>query len=143
MFQDSSSCTSFFLLTAEIFSYVEEKGMEMEISVKAAKDQAAFMLAALREIREDSLELKKKRKESETAAKGAILGPLLGPAIKADKGPSPEPPPAGFLVPDNLEFVGFEVDLPVGFKRLRWAMLHSSSTFVRDAVFAAEAKYEK
>lgn len=97
------------------------------------------MLAALRELREDSRELKKKRKETESADKGEVLGPLLGPAIKSDKGPATPPP--GFEPPENLEFVGLETDLPVGFKRLRWAMLSSDSRFIKDALFAAEAKY--
>jgi hypothetical protein len=45
---------------------VEEKGMEMEIEVRKAKRQAAFMLAALRELRADDRALKKKQHESET-----------------------------------------------------------------------------
>jgi len=115
--------------------------MEMNISVKQSRYQAAFMLAALRELREDSRELKKKRKETESADKGQVLGPLLGPAIKSDKAPAETPP--GFVPPDNLEYVGLEIDLPVGFKRLRWAMLNSESRFIKDAVFAQEAKYEE
>lgn len=99
------------------------------------------MLAALREIREDNRELKKKKKETESADKGEVLGPLLGPAIKSDKGPATMPP--GFEPPENLETVNLEVDLPVGFKRLRWAMLSSESKFMVDAVFTAEAKYEE
>ena len=99
------------------------------------------MLAALRELREDSRELKKKREETESADKGEVLGPLLGPAIKSDKGPATPPP--GFAPPENLEFVGLETDLPVGFKRLRWALLSSDSKFCTDALFAAEAKYEE
>lgn len=113
----------------------------MDIGVKQSRYQAAFMLAALRELREDSRELKKKRKETEAADKGEVLGPLLGPAIKADKAPAAPPP--DFEPPENLEFVGLEMDLPVGFKRLRWAMLNSESQFVKDALFAAECKYEE
>lgn len=115
--------------------------MEMDISVKRSRYQAAFMLAALRELREDSRELKKKQKETESAEKGTVLGPFLGPSIKSDKGPVTPPP--GFKPPDNLEFVGLQMDLPVGFKRLRWAMLNSESRFMKDAVFAEEAKYEE
>jgi len=84
---------------------------------------------------------KKKRQETESDDKGTILGPLLGPAIPFDKDPAPEVPD-GYAVPENLEFVGLEVDLPVGFKRLRWALLHKDSKFVTDAIFATEAKYE-
>ena len=116
--------------------------MEMEIRVVQPQMQAAFMLQALRELREDSRVAKKKRQESESADKGTILGPLLGPAIPSDKKPAPEPP-EGFVLPENLEFVGLEVDLPVGFKRLRWALLSKESKFVTDAIFAAEAKYDK
>jgi len=129
------------LCAAEIFFYVqEEKGMEMEIEVCKAKRQAAFMLSALREIRADDRDRKKKQQEGEAADKGTILGPLLGPAIKADKD-APAPPP-GFEIPDNLEDVGLELELPVGFKRLRWAMLSSESEFLKEAVFRAECNFD-
>jgi hypothetical protein len=127
-------------VTDDIFSYVEEKGMEMEIGVKEARYQASFMLAALREMREDSREAKKKRKEVESSDKGDIIGPLLGPLIKADNSPAPRPPD-GFELPENLEFVGLEIDLPVGFHRLRWAFLDKDSVFTKDGIFR-EAKYE-
>lgn len=112
--------------------------MEMEIATKHSRNQAAFMLAALRELREDSRELKKKRQGTDSADKGEVLGPLLGPAIKSDK--LPATPPPNFVPPENLETVGLEVDLPVGFKRLRWGLLNSKCRFVPDAVFEAEAK---
>ncbi len=115
--------------------------MEMEISVREAANQAAFMLSAIRELRADGRELKKKRQETQSSQKGSILGPLLGPAIKADKGAAEKPP--GFEVPDNLEFVGLELDLPVGFRRLRWAMLSSKSQFLIEGVLRTEAKYDK
>mmetsp|Transcript_2 Transcript_2/g.3 ORF Transcript_2/g.3 Transcript_2/m.3 type:complete len:967 (+) Transcript_2:75-2975(+) len=126
-------------VTDEIFYYVEEKGMEMEIGVKVAKNQAAFMLSALRELRADDRDKKKKEQESKTGEKGAVLGPLLGPAIKADKGPAK--PPEGFVPPENLEFVGLDIELPVGYRRLRWAMLSTKSRFMSDAVWEEEAKY--
>jgi VAD1 Analog of StAR-related lipid transfer domain len=73
--------------------------------------------------------------------KANILGPLLGPAVPADSAPSL--PPENFVLPDNLEFIGLELELPVGFKRLRWALLNSESTFVTEAVYQTEARYEK
>jgi hypothetical protein len=114
--------------------------MEMEIEVRKAATQAAFMLSALREIRADGRELKKKRQETESEERRSVLGPLLGPAVKADK--QPASPPPGFEIPDNLEFVGLELDLPVGFRRLRWAFLNSDSEFLREALYKTEAKYE-
>jgi hypothetical protein len=128
-------------VTDEIFFYVEEKGMEMEIRICQASNQAAFMLSALRELRADDKELKKKKQETEAEGKGVILGPYLGPAIKADK--LPPVIPEGFEVPPNLEFVGLELDLPVGFRRLRWAMLSEKSKFLPEAFLRAEAKYER
>ena len=125
----------------EIFFYVEEKGMEMDIKVCRTEAQAAFMLSALREIRADGQELKKKREQSESREKGPVLGPLMGPAIAADKRPAP-PPPEGFEVPGNLEFIGLELDLPVGFQRMRWAFLSKRSDFVREAIYKTEARYE-
>lgn len=125
----------------EIFFYVEEKGMEMDIKVCRTESQAAFMLSALREIRADGQELKKKREQSESREKGHVLGPLMGPAIAADKGPAP-PPPEGFEVPTNLEFIGLELDLPVGFQRLRWALLSKRSEFLIEVIYKTEARYE-
>lgn len=113
----------------------------MEISVRDAANQAAFMLSAIRELRADGRELKKKRQETQSAQKGNILGPLLGPAIKADKA-APEKP-IGFEIPENLEFVGLELDLPVGFRRLRWALLSTNSQFLIDGVLRTEAKYDR
>ena len=114
----------------------------MDIGIRGASTQAAFMISALREIRADGREQKKKKQQEGDAAAGVILGPLLGPAVKSDSGPAP-PKPAGFEIPSNLAFVGLELDVPVGFKRLRWALLSSSSTFMEQAVFRQEAKYEK
>ncbi len=113
----------------------------MEIVISSAQKQAALMLSALREIRADGRELKKKQKATETQQDGGVLlGPLLGPGIKADKLPAVSPP--GFEVPKSLEFIGLELDLPVGFRRLRWAMLGSSSVFMAEALMKTEAKYE-
>ena len=125
----------------EIFYYVEERGLEMEIGIRHASVQAAFMLSALREIRADSKDHKQKEKQSkEGGGKENILGPLLGPAIVADK-TLVEPPP-GFEVPEHLEFLGLELDVPVGFRRLRWAFLSTESSFITEALYRVEAKYE-
>ena len=111
----------------------------MDIDIRNASTQTAFMLSALREIRADGREFKKKQQGED---KGTILGPLLGPAIKEDKGPAP-PMPEGFEMPENLEYVGLELEVPVGFRRLRWALLATKSNFVSEAVFRTECKYEK
>jgi hypothetical protein len=127
-------------VTDEIFFYVEEKGMEMEIRIRMAANQAAFMLSALREIRAEGRALEKRRQETKQQEKGETIGPLLGPAIKTDAGPAVVP--EGFEVPANLEFIGLELALPVGFRRLRWALLSNESKFVIDALYKTEAKYE-
>mmetsp|Transcript_37812 Transcript_37812/g.85087 ORF Transcript_37812/g.85087 Transcript_37812/m.85087 type:complete len:915 (+) Transcript_37812:113-2857(+) len=124
----------------DIFRYVESKGMEMELGVHSNKTQAQMMLAALHEIRHGA-----KRKSSdegdETDSK-PVLGPLLGPAVKEDN--SPVTLPADFIVPVDLEFIGLETDLPgVGFKRIRWAILHSESSFLEKAFFAPIMSYDK
>jgi len=118
----------------EIFSFVEGKGMEMAIQVMPPDKQTAFMLSALRELREGSNEEKKKTGDEKDI--NGILGNLLGKTIKADL----EPPPDLSGIPDHLEFVNLEMDLPVGFQRLRWALLSKESTFTEDVVYA-EAKY--
>lgn len=114
--------------------------MEMDIGIRTASKQAAFMLSALREIRADGREQKKKQEQGDD--KSSLLGPLLGPAIKEDSGPAPQKP-EGFEMPENLEYVGLDLDLPVGFRRLRWALLSSQSDFVKEAVFRTESKYDK
>eukprot|EP00977_Amphora_coffeiformis_P019387 scaffold7213_cov166-Amphora_coffeaeformis.AAC.3 len=124
----------------EIFYYIEQKGMEMEMEIRQASSQAAFMLSALREIRADGQALKKKRQQTESQERGNILGPLLGPAIKADR--ESVEIPEGFETPENLEYLGLELELPVGFRRLRWALLHKDSKFITEAVYRTEAKYD-
>jgi len=126
----------------EIVYYVEEKGMEMEIRVCKAQSQASFMLSALREIRADGRELKKKRQETEQQEGGRpIIGPLLGPAIKEDKGPAVEPP--GFEMPSNLDYVGLDLTFEVGFRRLRRAFLdRKGCAFFVEAFWKDESKYE-
>ena len=125
----------------EIFYHIEQKGMEMEMEIREASLQAAFMLSALREIRADGQELRKKQQQTKLQEKGATLGPLLGPAIKEDK--ESVEIPDGFELPENLEYLGLELELPgVGFRRLRWALLHKDSSFVSEAVYRSEAKYE-
>jgi hypothetical protein len=116
--------------------------MQMDIGIRDASTQAAFMLAALREMRADGREQKKKKQEGDAGTQVVVLGPLLGPAIKGDKDEAPTKP-AGFEIPTNLAFVGLELDVPVGFKRLRWALLSSESTFMLEAVFRGEVNYEK
>jgi len=122
-------------VTDEIFYYVGQKGMEMEIKIERAGNQAAFMLSALREIRADGRELKKKQQETESLDTDVFLGPLLGPSIKEDKGPAVEIP--GFKLPENLEFVSLELEVPCGFQRLRWALCHKDSKFILDAILKA------
>ncbi len=129
--------------TTEIFYYVEQKGMEMDIQIHNAETQAACMLSALQEIRADNRALKKKKEKAGTAEGQAdLLGPLLGPAIKGDSKPAP-PIPENFEIPDNLEFVSLELNLQVGFRRIRWALLSSESSFIRDVVWKAELNYDK
>jgi hypothetical protein len=124
------------VVSDDIFRYVEKKGMEMQLEIKGRSSQATFMLAALRELRED-----RKKEEAEVGEDvKPILGPLMGPAIKEDK--NDVKPPPGFSLPESLEFVGLEVDLPVGFLRLRWALLNVKSTFMKDAFFA-DMNYDK
>ena len=127
--------------TDDIFTYVEKKGMEMNLSVTDAQQQASFMLAALREMRNDERVRKKKKAEAEGEEEVTILGPLLGPACKEDKDAASPPP--DFVPPDNLEDVNFEMEVPVGFRRLRWAILHKDSDFMELAVMKTESKHEK
>ena len=99
------------------------------------------MLAALRELREDDKKRKEKEDEGDDG-EGAkpIVGPLLGPLVKEDAGDVQLP--IDFHPPAGLEFEAFEVDLPIGFLRLRWALLHADSTFWKEAFFLDVMNYE-
>eukprot|EP00978_Attheya_sp_CCMP212_P000338 scaffold687_cov44-Attheya_sp.AAC.1 len=129
-------------VTDDIFKYVEKKGMEMEIEIKEARLEAAFMLAALREMRAGDRISQKKKEEIEAGMEdtGGILGPLLGPAIPKDKHDAVEPD--GFAPPPSLEYETLEMDFPVGFLRLRWAILHNPSKFRKDAVWLGAANFQ-
>jgi hypothetical protein len=120
---------------------METKGMEMDLTVKSSDNEAAFMLAMLRKIREED---RKQKKESEEKGgdgdQKPILGPFLGPAIKEDKGPCVEP--EGFEPPENLENEGISIEVPVGFRRLRWALLKPDSEFEIRAIQTEEEKYQ-
>ncbi|KAL3922039.1 MAG: hypothetical protein SGARI_006544 [Bacillariaceae sp.] len=126
----------------EMFRKYFLSSMEMNIQIKDAQDQTAFMLAALQEIRADGRELKKKQEKAGEEEAGELLGPLLGPAIKEDSGPAPSIP-EGFVVPENLESIGLDVNLQVGFRRLRWAFLSSESTFISEGVWKSESNYDE
>jgi hypothetical protein len=115
------------VVTDDIFRYVEKKGMEMQLEIKGNSKQASFMLAALREIREDKKRKEKEDEGDEGEGAKAIVGPLLGPLVKEDGGDVKLP--IDFNPPASLEFEALEVDLPIGFFRLRWALLHKDSTF--------------
>ena len=105
-----------------------------------SNDQASFMLAALREIRSGGKKGQVEEDgEGDEEAKPII--PLMGPIIKSDNNVVQAPP--NFSPPDILEFVGLETDLPVGFLRLRWAMLHKESSFLKEAFWADVMQYEK
>lgn len=117
--------------------------MEMNIQIHDAESQAVCMLSALQEIRADSRALKKKQEKAGSGEGQAdLLGPMLGPAIKDDNGQAP-PIPDGFEIPENLEFDGLELNLLIGFKRLRWAILSSESKFLQDVIWNVELNYDK
>lgn len=124
-------------VTDDIFRYVEKKGMEMQLGIKNNNDQAQFMLAALREIRSGS---KGQVEDGDEEEQKPILGAYMGPLIKDDNNVAAAPDE--FSPPDNLEFTGFETDLPVGFLRLRWALLNIESKFLKDAFLADVLKYD-
>lgn len=124
----------------DIFRYVEKKGMEMVMVIKRNNNQASFMLGALREIRSGDKNGLSDGEEADEDAR-PIIGPLMGPAIKDDNGDAQVP--QDFHPPDVLEFIALESDLPVGYLRLRWALLHKSSVFVKDAFFKDVMKYER
>jgi hypothetical protein len=66
------------------------------------------------------------QKEQSNTASG--LGPLIG----LDKSKVVEPP--NYKLPPNLSHLCVDIDIPVGFRRLRWAMMSSKSKFLTQDV---------
>jgi hypothetical protein len=56
----------------------------------------------------------------------------LGPLIELDKNKVVEPP--NFKLPPNLSHLCVDIEIPVGFRRLRWAMMSSKSNFLTQEV---------
>ena len=113
--------------TDDVFQYIERKGMEMDLIVKPAKQQSTFFYDALQIIRREEVDRSKKQADVDKGKDEVqIRGPLLGPKMKIDDidvGPIPD----DLIPPENLETTCIELDLPVGFHRLRWALLHDSN----------------
>ena len=129
-------------VTDDFFQYIEAKGMEMDLNIKQAQYQAAFMLEALRQLRRDEQDKQKKTTERQKGEDVEDLrGPLLGPLIVMDQ-EERVLVPDGFIPPDNLETVNLEVDLPVGFRRVRLAMV-TNSDFIVQAVWTDALKYSE
>eukprot|EP00557_Chaetoceros_sp_GSL56_P002126 CAMPEP_0176500110 /NCGR_PEP_ID=MMETSP0200_2-20121128/13338_1 /TAXON_ID=947934 /ORGANISM="Chaetoceros sp., Strain GSL56" /LENGTH=611 /DNA_ID=CAMNT_0017898679 /DNA_START=804 /DNA_END=2640 /DNA_ORIENTATION=+ len=134
-----------FIITAvtdDFFQYVEKKGMEMDLEVVSGSNQAAFMLEALRQIRHDERDLRRRITEAEKAESfpGVTRGALLGAYVDIDQrdiGPIPD----GLLPPDDLETVVLHIDLPVGYYRLRRAFLENP-VFFADAIFSDALEYK-
>jgi len=57
----------------------------------------------------------------------------LGPKVESDSHPAVRP--AGFKLPQNLDKVTLDIELPAGFKRLRKALLKSTSSFLLDQYY--------
>ena len=128
-------------VTDDIFKYVERKGMEMELEVKHARYQTAFMLDRIHQMRKDEQNLEKKKiKINEGGADEVTRGPLLGPIIDLDNVGVPEIIPEGLVAPGDLECVVFNSEIPVGFRRLRKALLFNA-TFFEEAVFLDVLNY--
>lgn len=67
---------------------------------------------------------------------------LLGPVVEQD-GEEVVDVPEGFVLPDTLEHVCVDIELPVGFRRLRWALLSSQSDFLLKGLLEEKMNYTK
>lgn len=127
-------------VTDDFFKYVEQKGMEMDLQVKHAKQQIAFMFEVLHQMRKDEQDLKKRKTEVEEGDSGKELrGPLLGPLNEGDEKEAIGVPD-DLIPPNNLENVVFDSELPIGYRRLRKALLLESA-FLEEAVYADALNY--
>ena len=66
---------------------------------------------------------------------------LLGPPIVTDNDLAIQP--SNYIPPANLKHVNLRINLPVGFRRLRWAMLHYKSKLLSEAVYTSRLKYSQ
>lgn len=70
-----------------------------------------------------------------------VIHPFLGPLIEADNAPVIIPL-TKYEIPNNLQYVGLELDIvPVGFQRLRWALLSRNSLFVTEGWYKNAEHY--
>jgi len=137
------SNTNIFIITSvtdDIFRYVEQRGMEMDMQVKQSNDQTAFMLSGLRELRAEERRLHEYRRREKVVEVTPELERLLGPLVKED---ITNDEVYGGTPPENLTNICLDMQVPVGYLRLRRALLHQDSRFMNDAVMRDGAKYEK
>mmetsp|Transcript_29495 Transcript_29495/g.35073 ORF Transcript_29495/g.35073 Transcript_29495/m.35073 type:complete len:424 (-) Transcript_29495:154-1425(-) len=65
----------------------------------------------------------------------------LGPKVDSDSHPSVRA--AGFKLPKNLDKITLDIEVPAGFKRLRKALLESTSPFLADQYIKEKMKNKK
>jgi hypothetical protein len=130
-------------VTDDFFLYVESKGMEMDLEVVPASNQAAFMLEALRQLRKDEHDVNRRISEAEKGEEDQeiIRGLMLGPDVTLDINEIGQIPD-DVLPPADLENICRERNLPVGYRRLRRAFLQNPRFFA-EAIFTDALKYKE
>lgn len=66
----------------------------------------------------------------------ALGKPIMADLDKVEK-------PRGYQLPVNFQHICVELELPVGFRRLRWAMLHRDSKFLSKEVLQTKLGYSQ
>lgn len=112
----------------------------MDMQVKQSNDQTAFMLSGLRELRAEERRMHEYRRREKVVQVTPAFERLLGPLVKEDI--ANEEVYNG-TPPENLTNICLDMQVPVGYLRLRRALLHRDSMFMSDAVMEDGAKYEK
>jgi len=117
--------------------------MEMVLEVATGPSQAAFLFEELRQIRKFEQELKKQISEAKEDVQDeqVVRGALLGNRVEADANTIGHIP-AGLSKPLPLENTVLEIDLPVGYHRLRRAFLQTP-TFFSQAILEDGLNYEE
>lgn len=70
-----------------------------------------------------------------------LEGNKLGSVVPSDEKKAFRP--RGYEIPDHYKHVCLDLKIPVGFRRLRWALLSSESSFENVEVFENKLKYTK
>lgn len=137
-----STLTNTFITLEVMQAYREGKNHEKpEFSLTAALSKANVGNLQTRDVKKwgskiDTYEYMKAFVEMNMSGQS-----LLGKLVKADTDSAVQP--YEYFPPENLRHVNIRINVPVGFRRLRRALLYGRTDFLKTVVYAEKLKYKK